>query len=132
MRAEYVLNTEVEADKFVVSENYWLEVWKIDLGSLEVSWQAKLIWNNGHANILKNYPRAGILGIISSFSPGFLYSMSFSLHCLASPRRWIMKWISLYLPFKEFCLCHRHSSQKVYCLIYLPLKYYHYSYVRGE
>lgn len=37
MGTKYVLNAEIEADKFVVSESYSLEIWKIGLGSSEVS-----------------------------------------------------------------------------------------------
>lgn len=97
MRTKYMLNTEIEADKSVVSENYWLEIWKIDLGGSEVFGKPKLIWNRGHAYSLKNSPvlRAGILGIISAFSPCFLHFMPFSWYDLVSPHWWMMCWISL-------------------------------------
>lgn len=36
-----MLNTEIEAEKFVVSENYWLAIWKIGLGRSEVSKEHK-------------------------------------------------------------------------------------------
>lgn len=80
-----MLDSEIEADKFIVSGNYWLEIWKkINVGSSEVPGQPELIWSSEHANILKNSPilRAGVLVVISTFSPGFLHSMPFPWYFL--------------------------------------------------
>lgn len=65
-----MLNIEIEADKFVVSENYWLEILTIDLGSSEFPGPPKLIQRNRLANTLKNSPilRAGIRNYFYLFS----------------------------------------------------------------